>query len=385
MPSHRCFRPLRLALLALALAAVPAAARRGEETTARYLDAVRGDPVLALIFVREMPKGADLHSHLSGAVYAESYLRWAAEDGLCVDTASLSIETDPCTPSGTRVRAAAVADTSALYARLLGAMSMRGWVIGFLRPQYPAARVTLHAGELWPGLVPAEGLRSHIREAVEVAGASRIGHGVAVLHEGRPQELLAELARRRVLVEVALTSNDVILGVRGTDHPLRAYLAAGVPVALATDEGVSRSEMSLEFLRAVQDQGLGYPALKGMARVAPARLRGGGTALARPADAGAGGGVRPHSGGDGRRPLPSLGRAQPPCPAAMGAGALAGRLRGARRPGRRGAGPRRHALTRADEIGRGATRYDDGGPGTHADAGPSSSEATPGTTVKCSR
>ncbi len=44
-------------------------------------------------------------------------------------------------------------------------------------------------------------------------------------------------------------------------------MAAGVPVALATDdEGVSRSEMTLEYLKAVHDQALGYPALKTMAR-----------------------------------------------------------------------------------------------------------------------
>ena len=48
---------------------------------------------------------------------------------------------------------------------------------------------------------------------------------------------------------------------------MRTYLAAGVPVALSTDdEGVSRSEMTMEYLRAVQDQGLGYLVLKQMAR-----------------------------------------------------------------------------------------------------------------------
>jgi adenosine deaminase/adenosine deaminase CECR1 len=35
-------------------------------------------------FVQRMPKGGDIHSHLSGAVYAEDYLRWAAADGYCV-------------------------------------------------------------------------------------------------------------------------------------------------------------------------------------------------------------------------------------------------------------------------------------------------------------
>ena len=49
------------------------------------------------------------------------------------------------------------------------------------------------------------------------------------------------MAERNVLVEIALTSNDMILGVSGDDHPLPTYLKYGVPVALATDdEGVSR-------------------------------------------------------------------------------------------------------------------------------------------------
>jgi hypothetical protein len=75
------------------------------------------------------------------------------------------------------------------------------------------------------------------------------------------------MAARRVMVEICLTSNAVILGVSGRDHPLAMYLRHGVPVALATDdEGVSRSEMSAEFVRAADDQQLGYSDLKAMAR-----------------------------------------------------------------------------------------------------------------------
>jgi adenosine deaminase len=136
-----------------------------------------------------------------------------------------------------------------------------------LRSLYPQAHLTLHAGELAPGLVPPAGLTFHIRESVMTAGAQRIGHGVDILHEDRSDELFAEMARRRVLVEICLSSNDLILGISGSQHPLASYLKFGVPVALATDdEGVSRSEISREFLRAVQDQGLGYVQLKTMAR-----------------------------------------------------------------------------------------------------------------------
>jgi adenosine deaminase len=75
------------------------------------------------------------------------------------------------------------------------------------------------------------------------------------------------MARRGVLVEICLTSNDSILGVRGRDHPLPAYIAAGVPVALATDdEGVSRSELTWEFERAVETYHLDYATLKRMVR-----------------------------------------------------------------------------------------------------------------------
>ena len=140
-------------------------------------------------------------------------------------------------------------------------------MLSYLKSVYPNVHLTLHAGELKPGIVPPEGLRFHIRESVELGKAERIGHGVDVMYEENPHELLAVMARRNVMVEICLTSNDGILGVRGKQHPLSMYLKAGVPVALATDdEGVSRSEMTKEYERAVLDQGLDYVTLKKMAR-----------------------------------------------------------------------------------------------------------------------
>ena len=100
-----------------------------------------------------------------------------------------------------------------------------------------------------------------------VAGAERIGHGVDIMHEDEPFDLLKEMARRKVMIEICLSSNDSILGISGRQHPLATYREFGVPVALATDdEGVSRSEISREFLKAVEDQGAGYLQLKTMAR-----------------------------------------------------------------------------------------------------------------------
>ncbi|MFG1290030.1 adenosine deaminase family protein [Xanthobacter versatilis] len=129
--------------------------------------------------------------------------------------------------------------------------------------------VALHAGELWLGLVPPDDLDFHIREAVEIAGARRIGHGTAVGFERNMDGLLAEMRRRGVTIEIALTSSDVILGVRGRAHPIVTYLNAGVPVTLATDDaGVSRIDLTNEYFRAARDHGLNYARLKAIAHTA---------------------------------------------------------------------------------------------------------------------
>jgi adenosine deaminase len=75
------------------------------------------------------------------------------------------------------------------------------------------------------------------------------------------------MANRKVLVEICLTSNDIILGVKGDQHPLPVYRRYNVPVALATDdEGVSRSDMTHEYLRGAETYHLSYIELKRMAR-----------------------------------------------------------------------------------------------------------------------
>jgi adenosine deaminase len=145
------------------------------------------------------------------------------------------------------------------------ALQMR--MVGFLHEKYPKVHITLHAGELAPGLVTEEGLCCHIRLAVEQAHAERIGHGVDVMYEDRPYDLLKEMAAKHVMVEIALTSNDVILGISGKDHPFPIYRKFGVPVALSTDdEGVSRIDLTHEYVRAVETYGLGYATLKQMVR-----------------------------------------------------------------------------------------------------------------------
>lgn len=414
-----------------------------EQRAANYFESLRKVPPQQFAFLRAMPKGADLHNHLSGAIYAESFIQWAAEKGLCINTSTFVLSQVPCDPNnkdGLTPMSAALTN-GVLYRQIIDAWSMRNWqfsgqnghdrffdtfgkfgpatydqtgrmlaeqaaraargqvlylelmltpdgglsgqigqqvgwdgnlqgtleklraaniakavsqsllnlrdaekqksdilkcntpqadpgcavtvryvfqvsraaplgtvfaqmvtgftlasdpqskvvalnlvqpedalpsmlnfpvqmqMLDFLHNLYPKAHITLHAGELAPGLVPPDGLSFHIRSSVLTGHAERIGHGVDIMHETNPYELLQELARRNVMIEICLTSNDVILGVRGRDHPLTTYIQYGVPVALATDdEGVSRSEISREFLRAAQEHELGYIQLKTMAR-----------------------------------------------------------------------------------------------------------------------
>jgi adenosine deaminase len=139
--------------------------------------------------------------------------------------------------------------------------------IDYLHGVYPKPHINLHAGELAPGLVPPEGLCCHIRLAVEVAHSERIGHGVDVMHEDRPYDLLKEMAAKHVMVEINLTSNDVILGIKGNEHPLPIYRKFHVPVSLSTDdEGVSRINMTHEYVRAAETYALSYADLKQMVR-----------------------------------------------------------------------------------------------------------------------
>ena len=417
-----------------------------EERTARYFDSVRKTPNLLLPFLREMPKGGDLHNHLAGSIYAESWIDFAAEDGLCVDRTVSILIAPPCDASCDRFTSKPAVRCAygdhVLYNSMVDAWSMRNWnsgeesghdhffatfdkfrlatltrsadeiaearsraaqdhlqflelmytadglaaaqlgskvgwddqlpelrakllagglreimrstrqrldedenkmrlqlgcgtakpspscavtvrylyqvlrglapeevfaqtVLGFelassdprflglnlvmpedwyipmhdfelhmkmldyLHTVYPSVHISLHAGELAFGLVPPEGVGFHIRDSIERGHAERIGQGVDVMNERDPLALLRQMARQNVLVEICLTSNDLVLGIRGNDHPLAMYLKFGVPVSLATDdEGVLRSDMTHEFLRAAQTYDfLTYQDLKQMVRL----------------------------------------------------------------------------------------------------------------------
>ena len=92
----------------------------------------------------------------------------------------------------------------------------------------------MHAGEV--------GGPDKIREAVELLGAERIGHGIAAMHD---QTLMDFLAERRIALEICPESNlrtgalALQLGQKQAslaNHPLPTLLRHGVPVVLSTDD-----------------------------------------------------------------------------------------------------------------------------------------------------
>ena len=139
--------------------------------------------------------------------------------------------------------------------------------LGYLARRRGVVPVTLHAGELRPGLVHPRHLRSHIRQAIELAGAKRIGHGVSIGYERNAAQLLEYMAQQNIAVEINLTSNDQILGITGADHPFNTYRKYGVPLTLGTDdEGVSRGSLTHEYERAVRTYDLHYSDVVALSR-----------------------------------------------------------------------------------------------------------------------
>ena len=106
---------LAVALLATLLIAC------GAQTaiTAARFSAIRSDPTALRPFLQRMPKGADLHVHLSGAVYVEDFITWADKKGLCYQL--LSYKFMECGADTTQPVSEAVKDTlagQALFKRM---------------------------------------------------------------------------------------------------------------------------------------------------------------------------------------------------------------------------------------------------------------------------
>ncbi len=119
----------------------------------------------------------------------------------------------------------------------------------FLKTVYPDVKLALHAGELALGDVPPEGLQFHIDQALTVAHADRIGHGIDLAHESNVTRILQTMRDKDIPVEINLTSNGFINGVQGADHPVTLYRKYGVPYVISTDDaGVTRHNLSGEYV-----------------------------------------------------------------------------------------------------------------------------------------
>lgn len=112
----------------------------------------------------------------------------------------------------------------------------------------------MHAGEI--------GGAEKIREAIELLGAERIGHGIAAIHDPSLMDLLAE---RRIPLEICPVSN-ICTGALARQlrqqsaelsaHPLPKLLRHGIPVVLSTDDPAMFHTSLTEEYRQAHGMGL---------------------------------------------------------------------------------------------------------------------------------
>jgi adenosine deaminase/aminodeoxyfutalosine deaminase len=104
-----------------------------------------------------------------------------------------------------------------------------------------------------------------IRDAVELLGAERIGHGLTAVQDDSVMTLLRE---RRIPVEACPTSNvSTGLIARIEDHPLPLFLKEGLVVTLNTDDpAMFGTSLEEEFLQVARCFGLTRQSLVGLCR-----------------------------------------------------------------------------------------------------------------------
>lgn len=119
----------------------------------------------------------------------------------------------------------------------------------YCHSRYPNVKYTMHAGELTLGLVQPEELTWHIGAAVYTAGANRIGHGVDIAYEKDSYDLLRYMAKKSIPIEINLVSNEFILKVKESRHPLTLYKNFDVPIVISTDDaGILRTNMTEQYV-----------------------------------------------------------------------------------------------------------------------------------------
>ncbi|RME89384.1 MAG: adenosine deaminase [Anaerolineae bacterium] len=123
----------------------------------------------------------------------------------------------------------------------------------FREARQAGLRITVHAGE-WGGA-------ENVRQAIELLGAERIGHGVRVMED---PSVVALARERGTVFEVCVTSNyqsGVVASV--AEHPLPRMLQAGLNVTVNTDDpSVSRINLTHEYRLVCEELGLSLEELE---------------------------------------------------------------------------------------------------------------------------
>jgi len=115
---------------------------------------------------------------------------------------------------------------------------------------WPSVSLSLHAGELSKGMVSPENLNFHIQEAVEIAGAKRIGHGTALAFEKNSLALLGKMKEKNTVLEINFNSNQFILNSTAQNHPFELYHKAKIPLVICTDDAaVLRTDHNSEYIQ----------------------------------------------------------------------------------------------------------------------------------------
>jgi aminodeoxyfutalosine deaminase len=119
-------------------------------------------------------------------------------------------------------------------------------------PDAPHERAMRIAADAGLGLVPHAGEAASpasVRSALRL-GAHRIRHGVRAVED---PDLVAELAERRIVLDVCPTSNIRLMGCNSTDHPLRQLATAGVACSISTDDpAMFDTDLSAEYALAAR-------------------------------------------------------------------------------------------------------------------------------------
>jgi aminodeoxyfutalosine deaminase len=126
----------------------------------------------------------------------------------------------------------------------------------FDRARGMGLRTVVHAGEGTSA--------DDVWKAIDILGVDRVAHGIRAVTD---DALLQTLARRRIPLDLAVTSNYRTRVVTDVPHPMRKLIDAGVIVTLSTDDpSLFRTDLPREFVRARRFGNLTQSELQQVAR-----------------------------------------------------------------------------------------------------------------------